>query len=66
MLPFTKILSLRWIRGERYLLTAPTISFFPVLVVLLEEPERAALKFQCTLAELLQGCRRAEKEQNYA
>ncbi len=40
--------------------------FFPGLVVLLEEPELAVLQFQWSLAELLQGCRQAEKEQNYA
>ncbi len=47
-------------------LTAPIISFFPGLVVLLEEPELSVPQFKWSLAELLQGCVQAEKEQNYA
>ncbi len=54
------------LQGKGSLLTAPTISFFLGLVVLLEEPELAVLQFQWSLAELLQGCVQAEKEQNYA
>ncbi len=66
MLPFTKFFGHCVDYRGKVAAHSPTISFFLVLVVLLEEPELAVLQFQWSLAELLQGCVQAEKEQNYA
>ncbi len=53
-------------RGKVATHSPKQLGFFLGLVVLLEEPELAVLQFQWSLAELLQGCVQAEKEQNYA
>ncbi len=66
MLPFTKILwSLCWITGKGSYSQPQQLVFFWSCCAL-EEPELAVLQFQWSLAELLQGCVQAEKEQNYA